>query len=284
MAQVSKRPQKEKRLHTKSIKNCPLSDPSIGIISENDHKVGLCLCKFCECGSHKCYKDSSISTPQSSFITKYQHDYKKTYFDIPLRMENKLYRPDKRKMDLTTTNQREYKNRRPTPEVSKSVSFSPKKQEISRITAYASDFPDWGPIEVNHEKRWDPPVRSVDIPFVGKSSYKGQFNSFQQNQVDIYKSDITQFSSFGSKFSLAPKEKLNSVTTYQEKMQNFSGNQLNSRVVVRATPLTPTPGNYTCFQTTSKEFYKANSPVGKDPRQLRISLELKSSKRCNSLS
>ena len=136
-----KRQQNDQKILKKKIEDCPLSDPSIGIISENDHRVGLCLCKFCECGSHKCFKMSAAACPKSSFSSKYQRDYQKTQFDVPLRIEKKLYRPNTAKMDLTTTNQVEYIARIPTPEVSKSISLSPKKQEISKITAYASDYP-----------------------------------------------------------------------------------------------------------------------------------------------
>ena len=156
MANNGKKSGKEQRLkqQAKNNKNqCPLSDPSIGIISENDHRVGLCLCRYCDCGTHKCYKETINFYPKSTFSTKYQHDYQKNQFDVPLKVEQTRYRPNTAKMDLTTTNQIEYKQCPPTPEVSKSISLSPHKKEITKITAYASDYPDWGPIKVNYEKR-----------------------------------------------------------------------------------------------------------------------------------
>jgi hypothetical protein len=277
------RPNTTQKQPRKSKEECPLSDPSIGIISENDHRVGLCLCRYCECGSHQCSRFSDNICPRSSFSTKYQHDYQKNAFDVPLRIESRLYKPNTAKMDLTTTNQIEYQARAPTPEVTKPFSISPNKQDISKITAYASDYPDWGPVKVNHEKRWHPPVRSVEIPFQGKSSYKGHFTDFQQAQVDMYKSDITQFKAFGSKFSLAPKEKFNTTTTYSEKMKDFSGNDLNSKVVTRAAPLTPTPAMTNHFKTTFQDCFKHAPPASKDPRQIRFNLQSQKTKRNKSV-
>ena len=133
--------------------------------------------------------------------------------------------------------------------------------------------PNWGPIKINHEKRWHPPVRSVDLSFQGNSSYKEKFAGHEQAKLDLYKTDFSNFSAYGTKFSLAPKEKLRTATTYGEKMKNYTANDLNSKVVVRASQSTPTPATSVHFQTTSKEHYRASTPVTIDPRFMRFSLD-----------
>ena len=290
---------------------CPLSDPSIGIISENDHQVGLCLCRFCECGSHKCSKNINPNG-RFTFNTSYKLDHKsveiyskaqklqnhsKSYINkskkvsssspskpesnpyksimSPLRPEGKLYHRNTSKMDLITTNQVEYQKRVPTAEVTRISSASPYRSEASKITAYASDYPDWGPIRVSRERTWHPPVRSVDLSFVGSSSYKDKFQSPDPVQVDMYKTSYSTLTAFQSKFSLGPKERLTTKTTYADKMRNFGDTGLNCRVVVRHAPMTPTPVGSGHFVTTFKESFNNNAcglEHTKDPRRLRYGL------------
>ena len=79
-------------------KSCPLGDPEIGIITENDHRVGLCLCKYCICGKHLC-----PSLPPRSYLpyrSNYQVNYSPKKFDKPLRMPRTLYKRNALKMDL----------------------------------------------------------------------------------------------------------------------------------------------------------------------------------------
>ena len=263
---------KSHRLKQSKKRHCPLFDPNIGIISENDHRVGLCLCRFCDCGEHTCSKNVNPNT-KSTFNTKYMQDFQKSQFDVPLKNEPKLYRPNTAKMDFTTTNQIEYQKRIPTPEVSRSVSMTPYKGDLARVTAYSSDYPDWGPVQVSREKTWHPPVRSVDLGFQGDSSYKNTFKEFDKDQIDLYKTDISSLNAFHSKFSLAPKQRLSMQTTYSEKMKNYSENGLNGRVVVKATPLTPAPATNGHFTTTFQDSYKPSTPHCKDPRQLRYTFQ-----------
>lgn len=281
MSSTAHQLENNRRLKRKN--RCPLSDPSIGIISENDHKVGLCLCKYCDCGLHKCSSRYSNLYPKSAYSSKYQHDYQRSQFDVPLKADPKLYIRNTAKMDLTTTNQVEYQRRAPTPEVSRSFTLSPQKKEIAKITAYASDYPDWGPTLVNHEKTWHPPVRSVDLTFAGKSSYKGQFHEFDQSQIDLYRTEITQANPSGSTFALAPKDRLYDKTTYSEKMKDYSTSGLNSIVCVRASPMTPTPATPVHFRTTFQEHYKSHTPVSKDPRQLRHNMQSQTLRKRKSL-
>jgi hypothetical protein len=190
---------------------------------------------------------------------------------LPLKPDQKFYRPNTAKMDFVTTNQVEYQKRVPTPEVTRVGSAEPYKKDIAKITAYAADYPDWGPVVVSREKTWHPPVRSVDLTFSAYSSYKDKFQSPDPLQVDMYKTNYSTLGAFQSKFSLAPKEKMTSQTTYNEKMSSPMQN-LNSRVIVRPSPATPTPATCSHFTTTFQDSFKPSSPGSKDPRRMRYGL------------
>jgi hypothetical protein len=57
---------------------CVLEDPMLGIITENDHKLGLCICNRCTCGKHSCaYKGLFASLPLKLHST-YESDFIRT--------------------------------------------------------------------------------------------------------------------------------------------------------------------------------------------------------------
>ena len=121
---------------------CPLSDPSVGIVSENDHKVGLCLCRYCDCGEHNCpVLDKNEIYLKSSFKSIYQQEYKKASFDSPLKPQQKLYRPNNMKMDLQTTNQIEYKPNRISPKKNEERPIESNKATFRGYSQYVNDFP-----------------------------------------------------------------------------------------------------------------------------------------------
>jgi hypothetical protein len=256
---------------------CPVSDPSIGIISENDHRVGLCLCRFCECGHHTCpnplTKDYYLS---STYTSKYKTDFKKTEFDVLLKPERTIFRPNPFKMDLKTTHKQDF-----LP-----FSVSPKKQKKYYVpntvkmnspvrSAYSNDFLDWGPSSVSIEKRFHPPVRSQEIPFVGQSSYKNAYMNINPHQIEFYKTDIASLNATNSTFELGVKDTRIFNTTYGEKMKDFSRNELNRIIKVSPERQDLVQNIPQHFQTTSKTFYQNHLPDSKDPRKVRLALSKK---------
>ena len=126
---------------TSTVENCPVSDPSLRIISENDHRVGMCICKFCECGQHICPNPLIKELyPSSTFTSKYKADYKKGDFDLPLKPEPKAYRPSTFKMDLRTTNQEDFKPFSVSPKKSEYRQILPAKLNSPKRSAYCNDF------------------------------------------------------------------------------------------------------------------------------------------------
>ena len=262
---------------TTTVDKCPVADPKLGIISENDHRVGLCLCKFCECGQHICPNPLSKDFyPSSTFTTKYKSDYKKAAFDVPLRVEHKTYQPNSFKMDLRTTNQEDFQP----------FSVSPKKNEhhyylntlktSSPVRSnYAHDFVDWGPNNVQIEKRFHPPFRTQEIPFRGQSSYQQSFRTMDPQIIELYKTNIADIEAKNSTISIGPKDKPSFRTTYTDKMQDYSKNSLNRIVKVNPVPQEVISTSPQQFKTTSNTFYQVKSPETKDPHRVRLALNRK---------
>ena len=64
---------------------CPLGNPNLGIILENDHQVGICPCYLCSCGRHNC---SPTRLNYHKLKTNYREDfgfYKTTRNSTPVK-------------------------------------------------------------------------------------------------------------------------------------------------------------------------------------------------------
>lgn len=156
-------------------RQCLLDRSDLSIVSENDHRVGLCLCKYCSCGLHKC---AYVSRRKASvpLVTSYQTSYRGKQAGKRENRQRDLYAPNPHKMDLETTNQREYRpfaveyksNESQRPEAS-SVHFTAR-------SSYAAEYPNWGAIDAVQEHSPKYPVRGSEVRFQGSSTYKRTFN------------------------------------------------------------------------------------------------------------
>ena len=262
---------------TASRDNCPVSDPSLGIISENDHRVGLCLCKFCECGEHTCPNPLIKGLyPHSTFTSKYQSDYQRGSFDVPLKSEPKVYMPNTLKMDFRTTHQEDFKPFSVSPKKRSPHEFPQTNQiGLPMRSAYSSEFVDWGPNNIQVEKRFQPLLRSQEIPFRGQSSYQNSFRDIDPRKIDLYKTNIADIGAVNSTIALGPREPQKMQTTYGEKMQDFSKSGLNKIIKVNGEVNGLFPSCAPHFQTTSQNFYQNKLPESKDPRKVRLALNKK---------
>ena len=50
---------------------------------------------------------------------------------------------------------------------------------------YSIEYVNWGPSTFSHEKRFQPPARSTEIPFQGSSSYQNSFTQIDPHQADL---------------------------------------------------------------------------------------------------
>lgn len=252
---------------------CPLSDSSIGIISENDHKVGLCLCRYCDCGEHKCpVLDKNNIHLKSAFLSNYMKDFKKSAcIDICLKPQPKLFQPNTHKMDLKTTNQNDYRPIKISSKKNKFISPDNNKAQFRGYTIYANDFPNWGENVVSREKAWHPPVRSTEIAFKGTSTYKEAFSERTSKSAKHFKTSIEDIPASKSKISFAPKDKFHASSTYKTDMCDFSSSNLNHKIVITPKKSIEMKIPISHFSTTSKNCFN-NSSFSPDPRLYKISL------------
>lgn len=263
---------KSKRLKV-SKNTCPLENQSIDIVPENNHLVGLCLCQFCKCGKHICTKNRHLNAQylSDSFNTSYSRDYKPSRFDVPYIVNPHPYRPNNQKMDFVTTNSVQYKS--PTP-IDTNLQQEPKTPKARNIligtTTNSYYFPNWGKNEINYEKGWHPPVRSVEIPFRGETSYSRQF--IKPDMEKSKNADPRKFSACQSKISITPKDSFNPRTTYKEKMHDYSKTNLNTHIKVLTPKAKVTRATPNHFRTSSDRFYSTRKTTNIDPRSMRLAL------------
>lgn len=263
---------KHKRLR-KSSDACPLNNPKLDIIPENSHLVGTCLCQFCKCGKHICTKNRHLQAQylSDSFNTSYNSHYTKMHFDVPYIVNPIPYHKNTQKMDFLTTNSIHYQPYALQKEEKKRAnSFAPAKTSLCSTTAYSYHYPDWGKNEVLLEKGWHAPVRSVEIPFRGESSYSRHFIKIDHSRIQSV--DPKKFQACQSNISISPKDNFNPRTTYKEKMKDFSTAKLNTHVKVVTPKAQMTPATQNHYVTSTDRFYKHSANNYIDPRKLRLSL------------
>ena len=131
------------KVSARAKKLCPVSDPDLGLISENDHRVGLCICRFCTCKQHVC---PSVMPPEpylkSTLYSKYQKEYKQKPFDTNLRPSGRRYYQNTQRMDLLTTAGKDYTPKELPRRPKTQIKATPVKTRLNNITSNANDYPD----------------------------------------------------------------------------------------------------------------------------------------------
>ena len=258
---------------------CPLDNPNIDIIPENNHLVGICLCEFCKCSKHICPKNRHLTSKylKDSFLTSYSREYKQLNFGVPYKIHQVPYKQNSQKMDLITTNSIHYKPYSPISTDKKRVSESqsPIKNSLFSTTAYKLNYPDWGHQAIIYEKGWHPPVRSVEIPFRGETHYSYEYSKIDLNKVHNF--DPKKFEACQSHISISPKDSFNPQTTYNEKMKDFSQTRLNTHVTIPVPQAIITPATPNHYITSTDRFFKPTSSSFLDPRKLRLTLQSRNS-------
>lgn len=256
-----------------SSSQCPLSDPELGIISENDHRVGICLCQFCTCSKHICPSSKLRDAyPRSFYQTKYKLDYKPQEPNQPLRKEQKRYTPNNQPMDLRTTHQIDYKPYQLQVKRSSSARSITPTLKFCNSTTYKKEFPNWGPHDVDYYKQFQPPLRSTELPFQGHSTYRNSFKNFDSDKLELYKTDIRNLSACGSRISLGPKDVKYDETTNRREYQDYSSTNLTTRVRPKTSPAEPLNVAKIHFTTSNQSTYRDSTPNFKDPRLTRLKL------------
>jgi hypothetical protein len=252
---------------------CPLSNPKIDIIPENDHLVGVCFCEYCKCGKHICTKNRHRTSQylSDSFSTSYSRQYQRMKFDTPYIVHPTPYQPNTQKMDFVTTNSAHFPAYPAKPvERRKPASQIRSKTSLFSTTAYNYHYPNWGKQEINYEKGWHAPVRSTEIPFRGETSYSRQFL-----KLDLKKAkdlDPKKFTACQTKISISPKAEFNPRTTYNELMVDYSKNKMNTHVRIEVPKPVFTPSTPNQYITSMDRSYKPSTASYIDPRKMKLRL------------
>ena len=240
---------------------CPLNHKEIGLVAENDHLVGHCLCSLCTCTKHIC-PGSYFHEPYPKCI--YKSQYKTNFSQKVLKPVAKFKHMSNflpmQPVDLETTNHHFYKPpkslSRPESTCSRPerpASTAPKVNfELS--STYASSYKGWSvdpfpimkQVHINHLKK--------DCRLDGKTVYSNSFlnrkNKNIKNPSPYYNPNIKMSTTSQIGFSY-PKE-----TTQRKEFKDYSRVVKRPRVFLckeRMPRLTPTASQYI---TTNKQDYR----------------------------
>jgi hypothetical protein len=158
--------------------SCFLSNPHLPIITEIDHKAGLCLCSRCTCGLHKCPSTHFFSTLTSKYKTSYNQDFRKHSHLVRSPITpTQVQRVKSQPFFGQSTQKTEFKPIPPEYRVEKVASgrFTPSPFRLQQTTSYNNDFVNFGVIKDSPlaKKRGDA-VRSVG-KFQDQTTYKEAF-------------------------------------------------------------------------------------------------------------
>ena len=126
-----------------SAEDCPLNSPNIGLISENDHRVRMCLCPLCTCGKHICpSKAIQDPYPTSIYNSQYMANFDPKPRDQPILIKYQGNFFPSKPFDFETTNEDNYKPHsvNNTSNISKYSPSSPPKTAFYAKSSYANNF------------------------------------------------------------------------------------------------------------------------------------------------
>ena len=241
---------------------CPLRDPDLGIVSENDHQVDRCLCQFCTCGTHICPKVRL--NPYSPLNSKYRTDFQHCQ-RLPKQphKSSPSYSPPRHRMESQTTHKADFVEFKEVEPGRRFQLASPKKSlDLVSTSSNRQAYPNWGAIPVEFVKEWHPPVRGSEVRFQGVSAYQ---EAFRDLPVPVRRK-VTMNASL----PFGPKKMIELESTYAHTMKH-SGDLGFGSTPKAASTYQPTKLP-TRFLTTAHQVYQPTKPTLKDPRQVRLAL------------
>ena len=245
--------------------SCPLSNPDLGIVSEQDHFNNQCICHLCTCQRHLCPNNRTKFQLQSTFVSHYKRQFARFKTPAPPQRPPTLqHRPTTQKMDLTTTNMELYKHtgsdaklaRARAPERPKTTRSCPRFVGQSQ---YKNDFLNWGPHYPATTKRPVHPVHAPDLQFRPQTTYTDQFYSKEPVENKVRQpAPALKTESYETSY----------LTTAQRQFQNKSA---AAAVKVQVKPPTYEPLKYSVssFRSECRQSYQSAPRLVIDPHMLR---------------
>lgn len=236
---------------------CLLSQQDIGAITETDHKVRQCLCHLCTCGQHRC--PSEPRKQKGSYATNYQDTYRHKTPVNSTPHQPVLYHPNLGKVDFETSHMRDFKTFLVQPATESPVRLSTPSLRFTGHSSYAADFPNWGGMEMNIEKRPQLPVHHVR--FRGRSQYQSAY-------AEIRVSSPSKATPKKESSILMGTWENPTVTTARSSYRPFTpsqGSPVKPRPVEQYSALSVSPVH---FRSCSQAEYQPKKSPYKDPHML----------------
>ena len=258
-----------------SLSECPLSSPDLGVISENDHRVGLCLCPTCTCGQHKCPSQLMKEPyPKSIFNSYYNQEFQKRSPTQPIKINNNCTFYTKIPMECITSYDNFFKPPQVKTEISSRGVPSPSPKPVfGGASSYKLDFPSWGSggayyVKQSHIRHSDP-----DMKLHTRTSYGETFKPMTPSDLKQVKIDADIVGQFRATVSLKTSNaKFISTTTAKSDFQDFSRSNLTVKASRDSQPIPKASVSSSHFKSASQSAFRAFK-VTPDHRATRRAME-----------
>lgn len=167
-------------------------------------------------------------------------------------------------MDLETCHMREYRTftvERPTEELPRALTPTLK---FTSYSSYAADFPNWGNVESNVERRPQLPPRGDEVRFMGRSMYQTNFKEREGTAASPVRARPTTAAIY-----MGPGTDEVMATTAQTSYRPFRNDQMSSIVKRPIEPYIKTTASPVHFTSINRSSYQPRSCEFKDPKLIR---------------
>ena len=204
---------------------CPLSSPSIGVISENDHRVRQCLCPICTCGKHICpYRPIQDPYPTSTFNSQYMSNFQSRSpqrTQIPSNRGNFLPAAS---FDFETSNEEAYRPHNVSAvanitKLQRNVPSTPPRTAFNAKSSYANNFVDWGTAGSGIVKTDYTRHTTEELKMAVKTSYRENYCPIRRDDAISARPDSVKI---GKNTHIDPKALFLKDTTNRREFLDFS--------------------------------------------------------------
>jgi hypothetical protein len=240
-------------------KECLLNDPRLGIITENDHRVGLCLCYRCSCGKHFCANRGVFAKRWVKHMSSYSAytGSQKEIIKNPV-IQRKSNFPTGHKLSGKSVYQQDYVKQ---PTVSSETIMLAKKVPGYKFgtgkSSYRDEYFNKTPEPCMN---FIPPVKSVfpnSLQIEKMSTYRDSFGKINREGEKRYKSvpKMKIFSDFQYKAE----------TTHMREYKGYDGEILKQQT--RPVKQVYFNTQVKLVTTSQRDFQGENSPIKEIPRR-----------------
>lgn len=205
--------------------DCPLNSPNIGLISENDHRVRMCLCPICTCGKHICpSKAIQDPYPTSIFASQYMSNFQmRTPQTVKIPHNRGNFLPSVA-FDFETSNEEAYKPQNVSAVIAataiqKNVPLVPPKSAFYAKSSYSNNFLNWG-TGANVVVKPDQAKHTTDeIKMIVKTSYRDNYSPIGKEQAISARPETVKK---GKNTHIDPKAVFSKVTSNRKDFLDYS--------------------------------------------------------------